>query len=51
MSIHLDFKAQIAFLIMRKGAIPIEYTDFSNEFSIKLMQVLLELTSINKYAI
>ena len=51
MTIYLACKAQIALLIAEKITILAKYADFANVFLKKLAKVLLERTSINKYAI
>lgn len=53
MTIHLERKAQIAFLKAEEApvSVPAKYLNFANVFSEKLTVVLLEYTKINTYAI
>ena len=49
--IHLDRKAQIAFLFTKKVKISDEYSDFTDVFSEEKALVLPECTKLNEYAI
>ena len=49
--IHLDRKAQIAFLLTKKVKIPDKYSDYVDVFSEEKTLVLPERINLNKYAI
>lgn len=51
MTIYLNQKAQIAFLLIKKVRILEEYSNFANVFSKEKALVLLEQTKLNKHAI
>ena len=51
MTIYLAQKAQIVLLLAKEVTVLVEYTHFTNVFSKKSAEMLLEQTSINKYTI
>ena len=51
MSINPAREAQLALLLTKKVTVPIEYSDFTNVFSEKSANVLLEQTRANAHAI
>lgn len=50
-TIHPDWEAQIAFLLIKKVTIPEEYSDFANVFSEKKTLMLSVQTELNEHAI
>ena len=51
LSIHLDRKAQITSLLIKKVTIPDKYSDFTNIFSKKKALMLPKQTELNKHTI